>query len=168
MVIQEDSLTFTFSENVDASKYDQWSHYRNQFKDKCSKDNKAVDFIAFEEKESTLWLCEIKDFRMGTRSRDKLPLEKEIAQKVRDTLAGIVSAKFRANDPDEKKFAENSLKCKNIRVILHIEQSSEMRQIYDLKDLRDKLRKLLRAVDPHVDVKTTTQSNQNNVPWTIS
>ncbi|WP_232507474.1 hypothetical protein [Neisseria weixii] len=67
MTITEGSLKFEFPENYQASKYDEWSHYRNQFENKCSKGNKAIDFIAYEN-DQVLWLCEIKDFREGERN----------------------------------------------------------------------------------------------------
>lgn len=165
MTITEGLLIFEFPDDFEVSKYDDWSHYRNQFINKCSTDNKAIDFLALEETHQTLWLCEIKDFRSTTRNPAKPPLEHEIAQKVRDTLAGIVSAKFQANNHDEKNFAEKALKCRNIRVVLHIEQPERTRQIYNPSDLQDKLKTLLKAIDPRVAI--TTISKQSNVPWTI-
>lgn len=165
MTITEGLLTFEFPNNCEASKYDDWSHYRNQFINKCSINNKAIDFLALEGVPQTLWLCEIKDFRSTTRNPEKPPLEHEIAQKVRDTLAGIVSAKFQANNHDEKNFAAKALGCQSIRVVLHIEQPERTKQIYSLPDLRDKLKKLLKAIDPHVII--TTISKQDDVPWTI-
>ena len=165
MTITEGSLKFEFPEHCITSKYDDWSHYRKQFENKCSTGNKAIDFIAIEANQ-TLWLCEIKDFRIGQRNLEKLPLEQEIALKVKDTLAGIVSAKFKANNPIEKNFAEESLKCKNIRIVLHIEQPDGIRQIYNLSDLKDKLKRLLKAIDPHVVISTCL--NQKYVPWTIT
>lgn len=106
-----------------------------------------MDIIAYRQSD-TVWLCEIKDFRIGAKNRDKLPLEQEIAQKARDSLAGLVSAKFHANDSKERQFAKQALACEHICIVLHIEQPS--RRIYDLSDLQDKLRRLLKAIDPHV------------------
>lgn len=146
--IDEDALRFTFHSGIQAAKYDDWAHYRNQFQNKCCTDNKAVDIIAHDYQ--ITWLCEVKDFRQGNRDPSKPPLEIEIAQKVRDSLAGLVSAQFYANNPTEQQFAKDVLHCQSIRVVLHIEQATERRQIYHLPDLQDKLRKLLKAIDPHV------------------
>ena len=86
MEIIEGALKFEFPATYQAAKYDDWAHYRNQFQNKCSQYNKAVDILAFEENQNCCWLCEVKDFRINGRNPDKLPLEQEIAQKVRDTL----------------------------------------------------------------------------------
>lgn len=162
LTITEGALTFTFSEEAHVIKYDDSIHYRNQFHNRCYKDNKAVDFIAYEN--SIAWLCEIKDFRQGRRNPEKIPLYNEIAIKVRDSLAGLVSAKLQASDDDEKNFAKEVLKCKKINIIFHIEQSS---LIYNLSDLQDKLRQLLKAIDPHVKVMNKTHSC-SNIPWSVS
>ena len=166
MEIIEGALKFEFPATYQAAKYDDWAHYRNQFQNKCSQYNKAVDILAFEENQNCCWLCEVKDFRIIGRNPDKLPLEQEIAQKVRDTLAGIVSAKFCANNINEKDFAAALLTCRNIRVVIHIEQPQGQNQIYDLSDLKDKLNKLLKAIDPHVLV--TTLKNHAKVSWTVT
>lgn len=168
MIITEGSLSFHFESDIVASKYDDWSHYRNQFQNKCSADNKAVDIIAYRKSKDMLWLCEVKDFRTGTRNPDKPPLEQEIAQKVRDSLAGLVSAKFCANDEEERSFACNALACEQIRVVLHIEQPNGKKQIYNLSDLKDQLKRLLKAIDPHPLVIDQKLLNQDKViPWQI-
>lgn len=162
LTITEGDLTFTFSEEAHVIKYDASIHYRNQFKDRCYKDNKAVDFIAY--KNDIAWLCEIKDFRQGKRDHKKIPLCDEIAIKVRDTLAGLVSTKLQAND-DEKNFAKKVLKCKKINIIFHIEQSPS--HPYNLSDLQDKLRQLLKAIDPHVMVVNKANLRPEKVCWNV-
>lgn len=165
MIITEGELRFLFESEVKAIKYDDCSHYRNQFIDKCGSNNKAVDVIAYCKSRETVWLCEIKDFRKGDRSPDKPPLEQEIAQKVRDSLAGLVSAKFLANDKKERSFACNALACRRIRVVVHIEQPKGLKQIYDLSDLKDKFRRLLKAIDPHPLVVNQDLLDKQNLPW---
>ncbi|OOF83714.1 cysteinyl-tRNA synthetase [Rodentibacter ratti] len=162
--ITEGALEFIFSENISSTKYDDWCHYRNQFKDRCYKDNKAVDFIAYDE--NTAWLCEIKDFRLGDRNPEKIPLCDEIAMKIRDTLAGLVSANLQANVFEEKKFARKVLKCENINIVLHVEQPQGSSYYYDLADLKDKLCNLLKAVDPHVKVMSK-KSAHPDIPWKV-
>ncbi|MCW9718293.1 hypothetical protein [Avibacterium sp. 21-599] len=159
--IEEGSLKFIFQNQVTAVKYDNWIHYRNQFKDRCYKNNKAVDFIACDR--DTAWLCEIKDFRIADRNPEKIPLYDEIAIKIRDTLAGLISAKLLANDRKEKEFAKKVLRCRKINIILHIEQPET--PYYNLSDLKDKLCQLLKAIDPHV--KVMSKKKVYNVPWSV-
>jgi identified by metaGeneAnnotator len=162
--IKEGELEFIFSEDVFPTKYDGWVHYRKQFKDKCYKDNKAVDFIVYNSDKA--WFCEIKDFRQNDRNKEKIPLCDEIALKVRDTLAGLVSAKLRANNTEEKNFAKEVLTRSTINIILHIEQPNNS-PYYNLSDLKDKLRQLLKAIDPHVKVMNRTHSFPN-IPWSVT
>lgn len=164
IIIDEDGLRFTFDLGIQATQYDDWSHYKNQFKDKCYRDNKAVDIIAHNNK--TVWLCEVKDFRQGNRNPSKPPLVDEVAQKVRDSLAGLVSAQFQANKQHERQFAKDVLNCQNMRVVLHIEQASGTRQIYDLADLKDKLKKLLKAIAPHVLILDKEQVS-SQIVWKV-
>ncbi|QMT32083.1 cysteinyl-tRNA synthetase [Alysiella filiformis] len=163
--IDEDALRFTFHSGIQAVKYDDWVHYRNQFQNKCCTDNKAVDIIAHNGQ--ITWLCEVKDFRQGRRDPNKPPLEMEIAQKVRDSLAGLVSAQFHANEQTEQQFAKDVLHCQSICVVLHIEQSTGQKQQYHLPDLQDKLRKLLKAIDPHVLVLNKDMPH-SKIVWQVA
>lgn len=165
-IIDEGALRFTFHSGIQAAKYDDWTHYRNQFQNKCCTDNKAVDIIAHNSQ--ITWLCEVKDFRQGRREPNKPPLEMEIAQKVRDSLAGLVSAQFYANDPTERQFAKDVLNCQSIRVVLHIEQLTGRQQIYHLPDLQDKLKKLLKAIDPHVLVLSQEKLPHPKIAWEVT
>lgn len=170
--ITEGNLTFTFPASVQAEKYDAWSFYRNQFQARCSKDNKAVDIVAIAGNQ-TAWLIEIKDFRIGGRDRQKekrLPLADEIAQKVRDSLAGLVAAKFNASDPTEKNFATQFVNCSEIKIILHIEQPNHTcKIIFNLSDLQDKLKILLKAIDSRIKTLNIAEMTKypNQYPWEV-
>ena len=94
--IAEGALTFTFAADAEASKYDDWSFYRNQFQQGCFTDNKAVDLLC--ELNRSAWLIEVKDYRAHARTK-AVDLADEVAIKVRDTLAGLVAARVGANDP---------------------------------------------------------------------
>ena len=99
-VIIEGQLKFTFAENCHASKYDEWSFYRNQFQNICG-GSKAVDILCLSQ--HTIWLIEIKDFRVHRRTKSE-DIGDEIAIKVRDTLAGLVQEgeSFRTTQKSKK------------------------------------------------------------------
>ena len=146
--IEEGDLIFKFS--IDACKYDNWSFYRSQFIHHCGRENKAVDFLAYDKNIS--WIIEVKDYRQSPRKKSSKELVNEITIKVRDTLAGLVAAQINAHG-EEKSFAQTFLKQKNIRVVCHIEQPRNPSKLFPTSiihaDLRDELRRQLKALDPH-------------------
>lgn len=165
-VLIEGALTFTFPSHGTASKYDEWSHYRNQFQATCG-GSKAVD-MTYTDGQVT-WLIEVKDFRQHQRVK-QIDLSDEIALKVRDTLAGLVSAKFHANDSDEKRCAAALLRSKIIRVVCHIEQPAKHSRLFpravEPDNLVLKLRTLIKAVDPHPAV-VDRQNLHADMPWRV-
>jgi ribosomal protein S17E len=166
-VIQEGALQFIFDATVTASKYDSWSFYRSQFKDGCYQDNKAVDFLCYSN--DNAWLVEVKDYLQNNQT--KVPeLPDKIAKKIRDSLAGLVAAQIRANQGDEKQFARKMLRTKNIRVVCHIEQPIKVSRLrpraIEPDDLKDKLRRQLKAIDPH-PIVTDAASKLSNLPWQV-
>ena len=104
-ILSEGCLQFNFDQSCLAEKYDDWSFYRNQFQSTCGS-AKAVDMICLSDDIS--WLIEIKDYRQHKRTKPQ-DLGDEVALKVRDTLAGLVAAKMKANDSNEKTFAKRVL-----------------------------------------------------------
>lgn len=100
-VINEDRLTFTFPAGAMATKYDDWAHYRRQFNSAFG-GTKAIDLLYAEDRVG--WLVEIKDYRLHVRTKPT-DIADEVAHKVRDTLAGLVSAQHHATDTDERRFA---------------------------------------------------------------
>jgi hypothetical protein len=165
-VISEDLLTFTFAPGAMASKYDDWSHYRNQF-NKAFGGTKAVDVVYAAP--DVAWLIEIKDYRVYPRTK-AIDLADEVALKVRDTLAGLVAAKLGANDADEKAVAKTLLKKPRMRVVLHLEvpaKTSRLRkQSIEPDKVLLKLRPLVKSIDPHPCVvdQTTLTAEMN---WTV-
>ena len=166
-ILKEGALTFTFPPNSTASKYDDWSHYRNQFQATCH-GSKAVDIVFAEQQLS--WLIEVKDFRQHARTKT-IDLPEEIAIKVRDTLAGLVSASMQANDADEKRCARQLLRASQIRVVCHLEQPakhSKLRPVAIEPDkLALKLRTLIKAIDPRPLV-VDRHSLHPAMPWTVT
>ena len=155
--IPEGNLTFHFPTGWNAVKYDDWSFYRNQFQRVCGS-SKGVDILAVVHSKTT-WLIEVKDYRRYRRTK-AIELADEIAFKVRDTLAGIVTAAVRANDTDEKDFARLAVSSDNLRVVLHLEQPRKHSKLFpraiDPSEIKQKLKKLLKPIDPHLLVLDKT------------
>lgn len=157
--IQEDRLTFTFPMGAQSSKYDAWSHYRNQFNSAFG-GTKAVDMVYATA--DTAWLIEVKDYRVNPRTK-AIDLADEVALKVRDTLARLVSARMHANDPDEKRLANALLRKRHLRVVLHLETPRRLSRLQpdpiEPSTVLQKLKQLIRSIDPHpavVDQHTIT------------
>lgn len=148
-ILQEGRLTFTFPPESTASKYDEWSHYRNQFNSAFG-GTKAVDMVYADA--PVAWLIEVKDYREHRRTKT-IDLADEIAEKIRDTLAGLVSAQLYANDADEKQTAKTLLRCNQLRVVLHLEQPEKHSKLrpraIDPAAVLKKLKLLIKAVDAH-------------------
>ena len=164
--INEGQLTFTFPDNWLASKFDEWSFYRNQFHKVCG-GTKAVDIVAVEPGES-LWSIEVKDYRQDRRTKT-IDLADEIALKVRDSLAGVAAASVNANDASEKRLAGKAMRCTQLRVVLHLEQPAKHSKLFpraiDPANIKQKLKQLIRAIDPHPSVLETARMNA--VGWSV-
>ena len=148
--LQEGDLTFDFPDDgPDVAKYDQWSFYRNQFQTVCG-GAKGVDFVIVEAQQTSL--IEVKDYRHHHRTK-VADLAGEVAAKVRDTLAGLAACRCNANDTAEQRIANLALSTPSMGVVLHIEQPVRHSRLFprvaDPGDLTQKLKQLLKAVDPH-------------------
>lgn len=147
---EPNALTFTFPS--DASKYDDWAHYRNQFNSTCH-GAKAVDFVFLDTSgQPTCWLIEVKDYRFNARTKP-IDLADEIAIKVRDTLAGLLSAKWNANVGDERSYACQLTGAAKVRVVCHLEQPTKTSRLrpraIEPDKVVQKLKSLIKAIDPH-------------------
>lgn len=167
-VWSEGALTFTFPS--DASQYDDWSHYRNQFISTCQ-GAKAVDLVFLGTvAPTTCWLIEVKDYRVHARTKP-IDLADEIAAKVRDTLAGLLSAKWHAADADERQYARKLAHAAKVRVVFHLEQPAKHSKLrpkaIEPDKVVQKLKSLLKAIDPHPLVLDHTDAS-GRVPWTVT
>jgi hypothetical protein len=149
--IEEGGLVFQFPDGWVASKYDAWTCYRKHFQNLC--DSKAVDILALPpESDGTLWLIEVKDYRHSRRQKE-ISIFDEMAQKVRDTLAGLLAASVNASVDEEKQFARKCCRRRRLRVVLHLEQPAPASRLFprpfDPANVQLKLRTLLKGVDPH-------------------
>jgi hypothetical protein len=183
-------LTFKFPNGWAAAQLDEWSYYRNQFLNlgnnvrmacnKCSAELKCLacqtvktagikgcDILAILS--PTTWLIEVKDYRRNLRTK-AVGLADEIALKVRDSLAVIFGAKSCANDADEKALAGRAVACTRIRVVLHLEQTPTPSRLFPRAirpaDVLQRLRQLIKAVDPHPVV--AEKSDMKNLPWSVN
>ena len=166
-VITEGTLTFSFPTGCQASKYDDWSFYRNQFQPVAS-GSKAVDILCVEGDIS--WLIEIKDYRQYPRTK-VIDIADELAIKVRDTLAGLASAAKKANEAHERRLARQALANCRWRIVLHLEQSATARRLrpkaIDTATLLLKLRtKKLKAIDAH-PIICDRNTLIRHIPWTV-
>lgn len=158
-----DGLKFSFPSDWQASQYDQWSFYRNQFI-KQQEGLQAVDIVA-SSPQGVAYLIEVKDYRHPDTEKPTA-LSTAITHKVIHTLAALLPARLNANEPAESALAASLLNAGKLQVIAHIEQPGSKHQIVDLADLKQKLKKSLRAIDPHV--KIVSKQNLRGLPWSVS
>ncbi len=158
--IEEGSLAFDFPDRWHATKYDDWVYYLRHFQSSFG-GTKAVDILAIRPNK-IFYLIEIKDYRIEPRQKE-MELAQEVAEKVRDTLTALFAARLAANKDDERAFAELSVKATQIVVVLHLEQPKRPTRLHPVEDttkLEQKLRQLLRAIDPHPRIATLADGNQ--------
>lgn len=167
MEITEGRLTFSFPDDQgQASKYDDWSFYRNQLTNAFGS-SKAMDIIWVDKQQT--WLIEIKDYRTDRRTKP-MDLGEEVALKVRDTLAGLVAARCNANDAGERQFADTALKRRKLRVVLHLEQPRTHSKLFpraiDPSKVKLKLKQWLKAIDAHPSV-VDQHSLTPSMEWSV-
>lgn len=165
--ITEGQLIFDFPNDWQASKFDEWSFYRNQFQQVCG-GAKAVDILAIAPN-ACFWKIEVKDYRQHRRTK-VIDLAEEIAIKVRDSLAALVAARANANDANEKAMAEAALRCPKLRVVLHLEQPAKHSKLFpraiDPAKVQQRLKQLINAIDPHPLVLEI--SRMNGAAWSVN
>lgn len=161
-----DGFEFSFPSDWVTTGYDTWRYFRKQFQGVLH-GQKAVDVLALGG-DGTLWCVELKDYR-GRRRVKAIELPDEVAWKVRDTLAGIVAASVNATD-EEQQTARLFLRTGKIRVALQIEQplrhSRLFPRVINPVGVEQKLRKLIRPIDPH-PVVTEGPRQSLRVEWTV-
>jgi hypothetical protein len=162
-----EGLTFSFPENWQASKCDDWAFYRNQFSAMWP-GIKAVDLVAVDP-DKTVWLIEVKDYSRHRRTKPS-DLPREISEKVFDTLAAMIPAKVNAASGEEKRFAGAVCKAVKLRVIFHLEQPVKHSKLFpvaiDAANVALKLRKLLKPIDAHPVV--ASRESMHGLAWTVA
>ena len=130
-IIREGDLEFSFGESWRVLKYDREGGYYRTRLSRQVENTKAMDLLCLRGNESLLML-EVKDFRRGVpekEKRTKVPMI--VAEKVRDTLAGVVGGSYTAEDPDRSEFTDSYAKL-----------SSPPRVIFFFEDLATPERRL--------------------------
>lgn len=165
--LQVDGMELLFPDNWLVMKYDDSAFHRRQFQSFAG-GSKAVDVIALCGDD--LWLIEVKDYRQARREKS-MSIEDEMAGKVRSTLAGLATARIRANDQEEREFAKRAMQTANIRIALHLEQARHPNrlfpQVVDPLSTQIALRKALRAVDSH-PLLVSRQSAGHSAAWSVA
>ncbi len=119
----EGHLRFSFDDSWHVEKWDDHRDYREGL---CRLEgSKAVDMVGVPGS-GDAYLIEIKDFRgyrIENRSRFGGELEREVAKKVRDTVAGILASYRRSGEhhlwePLVQAFADRN---RRIRIVLWVE-----------------------------------------------
>ena len=166
LIKNEGRLQFDFPERWTVSKYDDWS-FQKQFQNICG-GAKAVDFLALSP-QNTTWLIEVKDYRVDRRTKPS-DLPYEIACKFRDTLAGSACARVNSNDANEKRVANAALQTSKIRLVLHLEQPRQHSKLFpricDPADIKQKLKTMVKAIDPHPLV--VDMNSDQDVAWQVT
>lgn len=164
--IDVEGLKFCFPDSWSATKYDDWSFYRNQFQ-RIGSGVKAVDLIALSQ--DTMWMIEVKDYRLHRRAK-AIDIDQEFAEKVICTLSALLPAKANSNNAEEREFASRSLVLARIRLVLHLEQPAKHSKLFpraiNPANVRLKLRQRLRAIDPRPIVAET--SAMNGLYWSVT
>ena len=166
--IEVGDLTFEFSDDCEATKYDEWQFYREKFQS-IQDGTKAVDIVCVVPDEA--WLIEVKDYRRHQRTKPS-EIADEVAAKVRDTLSGLAAASANADGDDEKETAKRALRRRCWRVVLHLEQteltdSALWPRLADDAKILQKLRSRLRSVDAEALV-VNVQMSAGHVPWAVA
>jgi hypothetical protein len=91
-------------------------------------------------------------------------------EKVVHTLAAQLPASLRASDQEEKSIARGVCRCLDLRVVLHVEQPPKRSPLrpaggIDASHLRQKLKQMLKPIDPHPVVASTDE--MRNLPWRV-
>jgi hypothetical protein len=163
--IRDGKLEHRFDDTWVVSKFDEWPFYLTHFQSQCAV-NKAVDVTARDPR-GWLWLVELKDYRVYPRTKS-IDLVDEVAIKVRDSLACILAAAKWHSQHAHLQEARDHLTATKLRVVLHVEQPAQhsklFPRIYDLANLQQKLKQLLKAVDPHPVVMELATGR---VPWNV-
>lgn len=162
VVCRVENLTFTFPDGWLAEKYDDWTFYREHFSRQFNGIT-AVDLLA-RGPDGVAYLIEVKDYRHpGTEKPTQLA--EAIACKVMMSLAALLPAKHRANRANERDLAAAVLDCTSFKVVAHLETPAAHRPVIDPADIKQKLKQLLRAIDPHV--KVVSIAKMQGLGWSV-
>jgi hypothetical protein len=175
--LQVDTLNFAFTATVaDAQIYDRWVHYLTVWNAPPGR-KKAVDVVAVEvgTPPGACWMIEGKDFRVITnppKPSNIGGLAQFVADKVQDSIAGLIDAAANATTPAEKSLATLAVSATTRRVVLHLEPHvgahSALFPTGFQASVFQKLKQLVRGIDRNPLVLNIADTPSADVPWTVT
>ena len=174
------TFTFSFTAAIaDAQIYDKWGHYTAVWNGPTAPNGgqKAVDVVAVEigSPPARCWLIEGKDFRVITnppKPSNIGGLAQLVADKVQDSIAGLDDAALNATTPIEKALAALAVSATVKRVVLHLEPHvgphSALFPTAFRASVFQKLKQLVRSIDPNPLVLNIADTPSAGVPWLVS
>lgn len=166
-VIDVDGMRFEFPTGWVVTKPDDWAFYRNQFA-RVRDGIKSVDILTVDTS-GVAWFVEVKDYRLHSRTKPS-EIDDEVAGKVLGTLAMVLAAGANANNTSERDIARKTLTTNQLRIVVHLEQPKKpsrlRREVVDPASLLMKLKKRVKAIDPHPRV--VDRHDMRGLQWTVS
>ena len=169
-----DSLDFHFSTSIDATKYDESAHYLTVLR---QGDKKAVDVVAIKlgANPDLVWLIEAKDFRIirgVPKESNTTGLARSLLQKVDDTRDGLNDMATNATDHAERQFAQRAITPTHTKIVLHLEPyqgpATKLLPHNPAAGVLQKLKQLVKHIDPEPKVLNIGNTRKARVPWTVS
>jgi len=155
-------MIFEFPDHWEALLYDEPNgFYRRVFKQFA--DSKSIDIAALGS-DGTLWLIEVKDYRVHRRAK-KQSVYDELQKKVRDTLACMFFGAIK-----KCSFEVRASQCRRIKVVLHLEQREKRSKLHQpVNDRRNGTLKLKQAFRQFgLDAILCDQANiPNQCAWRV-
>lgn len=175
--LRVDSLNFSFETSVSADKYDDWRHVNRDWADRA--DKKKMDIVAVEPVPAvqTLWMIEVKDFRIITSPPNPSNLSglpRTIANKPDHTLLGLADAARNAQVSSERQLSSQSQACGTTRIVLHVEPHppSGNRSALFPSNLSANVYQSMKPLVAHIDANPLVLNIANTpghaVPWTVA
>jgi hypothetical protein len=176
MIITENRLSFEFPDDWIVSKFDDWTFYRQQLA-ALMNGISALDILALDT-EKTLWLIEVKDYRMHSKAHpndlhdfsdqeELIKLTDKIILKILGTCSTLLPATIYASD-QEKTCAAAFLTAKKLCVVLHIEYDRNSIHTSNLSvNLYQKLRKKLKKGAVGREPLIISIHDMQNVAWQV-
>lgn len=175
--LRVDSINFSFETSVNADKYDDWQHVNKDWADRT--DKKKMDIVAVEPVPAvqTLWMIEVKDFRIITnppKPSNLSGLPRTVAQKADHTLLGLADAVRNAQVSSERLLSSQSQACRTTRIVLHLEPhppSGPRSALFPSgfsASVHQRMKQLVAHIDADPLVLDLSNTPRANVPWSVN
>jgi hypothetical protein len=169
-LVREKALTFAFSDEMAVVKFDAWPAFRT-WANRGGR-RKGVDIVAHHGR--TIWFVEVKDFRVQEKSPrppNSVQLAKTVDLKVRGSMAGLEHVSSIAGDSQDQQFAAGAVAARRRRVALHVEPPIHGSRLFpsaiQIANILQRLRQLVKDVDPTPLVLQIRTTPDFGVPWTV-